>query len=281
MFYTGSSNAKKCIPNDKDFFKTEYEEYYNSLSQEELSPLNILACSALTNDKHNAFEKILLIYVDKIIVLKKVNGSISKYPIEYGDINYIVMVGHPHPVCMTIQYKKEGREKIYFDDFAEEVVNSMVNDLRRHVAGNKTCNKVVKSYSINEDESDYIGKTLADGSLFENQKCICNLEQKRVYDRYWSIFRKVTTQTHYSVVSNDEIVIFIEKYEPCDEKDICGDLVYISLKSLKRVSLETTERGMIMKYMFKSKKIFELYYQNERTDELLKAMAFMNGVIQS
>lgn len=110
MFCTDGSNAKDFIENDIELLKNEYEEYYDTLLQAELSPVNIIICSSLTNDKHSVFEKILLLYENKIVVLKKVNGRISKYSIEYNDINYIVIEGLPKPVCLNIYYKEEGRE---------------------------------------------------------------------------------------------------------------------------------------------------------------------------
>lgn len=128
-------------------------------------------------------------------------------------------------------------------------------------------------------EPEYIGKVLTTEALFKHQISVLELYQRRVYDRYWSIFRKIITQTHYSIVSNNEIVVFKEKYEPMDDKDICGDLIFIPLNSVKSVSLESTDKGMLMKYMFSTKKTFELFYQNEKTDELLKAMSYINGVI--
>ncbi len=281
MYYTDGSNAKDFIENDIGLLKNEYEEYYNTLIQAELSPINILLCSSLTNEKHSAFEKILLIYEDKIVVLKKVNGSISKYNIEYNDINYIVIEGLPKPVCLNIYYKEEGREKIFFDPFAEQAMKSLVMELRKLIIQDGGLNETVKLFEHNSDESEYIGKALISEALLKNQISVCELYQRRVYDRYWSIFRKIITQTHYSIISNNEMVVFKEKYEPMDDKDICGDLIFIPLNSVKNVSIESTEKGMVLKYMFCCKKTFELFYQNEKTNELLKAMSFINGVIQA
>ncbi|HEX2925981.1 MAG TPA: hypothetical protein VHP38_06950 [Ruminiclostridium sp.] len=282
MFYTGRPDLRNFIAEDIGFLKNEYGDYYGSLLQEERSPLSILLCSALVAEKHNSFEKILLIYTDRIIVLKKVNGVISKYPIEYGNINYIVMEGLPHPGCLIIHFSEEGREKIFFDSFAEDAIKRLAVDLRKMIApGSGPCNEAGRSIENMEDKSAYIGKTLAFEALFENQTCMCSLSQRRVYERYWSIFRKIVTQTHYSIVSTNEVLVFMEKYEPTDEKDICGDLIFIPLNSVKKVSLEATERGMIMKYKFNTLKTFELFYQNERTEELLQAMSFINGAIQS
>ncbi len=281
MFYTDGSNAKDFIENDIELLKSEYEEYYNILTQAELSPVNIIMCSSLTTERHNAFEKIILIYENRIVVLKKVNGSISKYNIEYNDINYIVIEGLPKPVCLNIYYKEEGRERIFFDSFAEEIMNKLVKELRKLVIHGRGTVEAVKLFEYNNEEPLYIGKTLTTEALFKNQISVCELYQRRVYDRYWSIFRKIITQTHYSVVSNNEMVVFKEKYEPMDDKDICGDLIFIPLNSVKNVSLESTDKGMVLKYMFSTMKTFELFYQNEKTDELLKAMSYINGVIQA
>ncbi len=281
MFYTDGSNAKDFIENDIGLLKNEYEEYYNALIQSELNPVNILLCSSLTTEKHNAFEKILLIYEDRIVVLKKVNGSISKYNIEYNDINYIVIEGLPKPVCLNIYYKEEGRERVFFDSFAEEIMNRLVKELRKLIIQGGGLNEAVKLFEYNSEEPVYIGQTLTTEALFKNQISVCELYQRRVYDRYWSIFRKIITQTHYSIVSNNEMVVFKEKYEPMDDKDICGDLIFIPLNSVKNVSLEATEKGMVLRYTFCCKKTFELFYQNEKTDELLKAMSYINGVIQA
>ncbi len=281
MFYTDGSNAKDFIENDIGLLKNEYEEYYNALIQSELNPVNILLCSSLTTEKHNAFEKILLIYEDRIVVLKKVNGSISKYNIEYNDINYIVIEGLPKPVCLNIYYREEGRERVFFDPFAEEIMNRLVKELRKLIIQGGGLNEAVKLFEYNSEEPVYIGQTLTTEALFKNQISVCELYQRRVYDRYWSIFRKIITQTHYSIVSNNEMVVFKEKYEPMDDKDICGDLIFIPLNSVKNVSLEATEKGMVLRYTFCCKKTFELFYQNEKTDELLKAMSYINGVIQA
>ncbi|AEY67992.1 hypothetical protein [Clostridium sp. BNL1100] len=281
MFYTDGSNAKDFIENDIELLKNEYEEYYNILMQAELSPVNIIMCSSLTNEKHNAFEKFLLIYENRIVILKKVNGSISKYTIEYNEINYIVIEGLPKPVCLNIYYREEGRERIFFDSFAEEIMNRLVKEMREFIIQGRGPADAVKLGEYTSHEPAYVGKVLTTEALFKNQISVLELYQRRVYDRYWSIFRKIITQTHYSIVSNNEIVVFKEKYEPMDEKDICGDLIFIPLNSVKSVSLESTEKGMVLKYMFCTKKTFELFYQNEKTDELLKAMSFINGVIQA
>ncbi len=281
MFYTDGSNAKDFIENDIELLKSEYEEYYNILIQGELSPINILMCSSLTNEKNNAFEKFLLLYEDRIIVLKKVNGNISKHAIEYNDINYIVIEGLPKPVCLNLYYKEEGRERIFFDSFAEEIMDRLVKELRKLIIHGRVTEETVNLFENNSDEREYIGKALTTQALFKNQVSVCELYQKRVYDRYWSIFRKVSTQTHYSIVSNSEMVVFKEKFEPVDDKDICGDLIFIPLTSVKNVSLESTDKGMVLKYMFYTTKTFELFYQNEKTDELLKAMSYINGVIQA
>lgn len=281
MFYTDGSNAKDFIENDIELLKSEYEEYYNILIQGELSPINILMCSSLTNEKNNAFEKFLLLYEDRIIVLKKVNGNISKHAIEYNDINYIVIEGLPKPVCLNLYYKEEGRERIFFDSFAEEIMDRLVKELRKLIIHGRVTEETADLFENNSDEREYIGKALTTQALFKNQVSVCELYQKRVYDRYWSIFRKVSTQTHYSIVSNSEMVVFKEKFEPVDDKDICGDLIFIPLTSVKNVSLESTDKGMVLKYMFYTTKTFELFYQNEKTDELLKAMSYINGVIQA
>lgn len=281
MFYTDGSNAKDFIENDIELLKSEYEEYYNILIQAELSPINILMCSSLTNEKNNAFEKFLLLYEDRIIVLKKVNGNISKHAIEHSDINYIVIEGLPKPVCLNLYYKEEGRERIFFDSFAEEIMDRLVKELRKLIIHGRVTEETVNLFENNSDEREYIGKALTTQALFKNQVSVCELYQKRVYDRYWSIFRKVSTQTHYSIVSNSEMVVFKEKFEPVDDKDICGDLIFIPLSSVKNVSLESTDKGMVLKYMFYTTKTFELFYQNEKTDELLKAMSYINGVIQA
>lgn len=281
MFYTDGSNAKDFIENDIELLKSEYEEYYNILIQAELSPINILMCSSLTNEKNNAFEKFLLLYEDRIIVLKKVNGNISKHAIEYNDINYIVIEGLPKPGCLNLYYKEEGRERIFFDSFAEEIMDRLVKELRKLIIHGRVTEETVNLFENNSDEREYIGKALTTQALFKNQVSVCELYQKRVYDRYWSIFRKVSTQTHYSIVSNSEMVVFKEKFEPVDDKDICGDLIFIPLTSVKNVSLESTDKGMVLKYMFYTTKTFELFYQNEKTDELLKAMSYINGVIQA
>ena len=281
MFYTDGSNAKDFIENDIELLKNEYEEYYSTLTQNELSPVNIILCSSLTNDTDNGFEKILLIYEDRIVVLEKGNGSISKYNIGYNDVNYIVIEGLPRPGCLSIYYKEEGRERIFFDPFAEEIVNRLVKELRKLIIQDGDSNKEGRLSEYNAGEPWYMGKVLTTATLFKDQTVVCELYQKRVYGRYWSIFRKTITQTHYSIVSNNEMVVFKEKYEPMDDKDICGDLIFIPLNSIKNVSLESTDKGMVLKYMFCCKKTFELIYQNEKTDELLKAMSFINGVIQA
>ncbi|ACL77512.1 hypothetical protein [Ruminiclostridium cellulolyticum] len=281
MFYTDGSNAKDFINNDIELLKNEYEEYFNSLMQTELSPVHILLCSSLTHQKNNAYEKILLIYEDRIVVLKKVNQSITKYTIRYSDINYIVLEGLPRPVGLNIHYNEEDREEVFFDPFAEEIMDRLVKELRKLIIQENSFKEVFDLCEQNIDESWYMGKVLTAEALFKNQTSVCELYQKRVYDRYWSIFRKIITQTHYSIVSNNEIIVFKENYEPMDDKDICGDLIFVPLNSIKRVSLESIEKGMVLKYMFFNAKTFELFYQSEKTDELLKAMSFINGVIQA
>jgi hypothetical protein len=287
MGYTERSDTTGWMANSIEALRTEYEEYYSSLIDEELQPQNIILCSALTAEKYDTFEKVLLIYSDKIIVLKKVNGCISKHKVENSNINCVTLDGLPSPGSITIHYKNEGREKIFFDPMAMDVIKILVNGLRKNIIQSNyqineifTQDKVTSNKSISY-ESEYIGTTLAVQAMLEDQTKVCILSQRRVYDRYWSIFRKVITQTHYTIVCSNEIIIFLEKYEPRDANDICGDLIFIPVSSVKSVSLEAAEKGMIMKYMFYSDKTFELFYDNERTDELLKVMSYINGVIQA
>jgi hypothetical protein len=125
--------------------------------------------------------------------------------------------------------------------------------------------------------TEYIGKVLTTEALFKHKYCIRIYQGESMTDT--GQYSGNHSQTHYTIVSNNEIVVFKEKYEPMDDKDICGDLIFIPLNSVKSVSLESTDKGMLMKYMFSTKKTFELFYQNEKTDELLKAMSYINGVI--
>jgi len=267
---------------DLEMIKNEYASYYSCLRADELQPSKIIIGSNLTIKKNDAGEKVILLYQSRLIILKNINESVTKHIIEYSDINYIINEGMPNPSCLIIEYGSDGKEEILYDSKAYSIVNSLLSDLRSFTVANP---KVGAVENISDDvfselkENKYIGASIAKKALLDNNVIICSLKQRRIYDRVWWILRKAVTQNHFTIICNNEIVIFLEKCNTKRQWFTSGDLIFIPIKTLKCTSIEVTGKGMIMRYLFHSDRKYELFYENERTDELLKIMAFINGRI--
>jgi hypothetical protein len=265
-----------------EVIKKEYSQCYNSLSSNELEPYKIILSSNLILKKNESLEKILLFYTRKLIILKKQDDRVSKHIIQYSDINYIVNEGVPDSSCLTIVYASDTKEKIIYDSKASGIVESMLYDLRKFtVAEIRNIESISDATLSDLDESEYIGASIAEKALLDKCAVIFSLKQKRVYDYAWWLFRRTITQAHFTIICNNEIVIFLENSNSKSKKSINGDLVFIPIKALKSTSIEATGKGMILRYQFYSHTKYELFFENERTDELLKVMSFLNGMIAS
>jgi hypothetical protein len=273
--------------NNIEILKNEYAHYYNGLRADELQPYKIILGSTLVFNKNDIIDKVILLYESRLIILKNINGSVTKHIIEYTDINYIINEGIPNPSCIIIEYGSDGKEEIHYDSKALSIANSLLSDLRNFTVAKVEVENVKNNENIsgetfsNLKEIKYMGYSFAEKALLDKGVIICSLNQRRVYDRAWWVFRKTVTQNHFTIICNNEIVIFLEKCNPKRQWSISGDLIFIPLKTLKCTSIEATGKGMIMRYLFNSGKKYELFYENQRTDELLKIMSFLNGSIAS
>ncbi len=265
-----------------EVLKNGFPKYYGCLSHDELQPYKIILCSSLIEKKEELLEKIILVYSTKLIIIKNINANISKYKLNYDDINYITLEGMPDPYCITIDYKYDLKERVFCNAEAFDLVYELIRDLRK---------KILNSISLEEredysdiafsdmEEKKYPGASIARASVLEQDSVLCSLKQRRIFDHPGLVFRKFITKTHFTVVCKKEIIIFFEKINSRINKNFSGDLIHIPLKALKNVSLEATGKGMILKFLFNTDKKLELFYDNDRTDQLLKIMSYINSMI--
>ncbi len=268
---------------DMGILRREFPQYYSYLGVDELQPRKIILCSNLIIKKDDALEKIIFIYRDRLVILKYINGNISKYTLEYSDIDYVVKEGVPEPYCITIEYKSELKERIFYDRIAYATVDSLLYELRSSLADHVSSgveNSQAEFAFSDLEENKYPGAAIAKAAVIDRSSVICSLKQKRVYDRLGLIFRKTVTYTHFTVVCKKELLIFFEKSSSRHEHTVSGDLIHISINALKNISIEATGTGMLLKYQFNSGRKMQLFYENERTDQLLKIMSYINGLIQ-
>ncbi len=265
-----------------EVLKNGFPKYYGCLSHDELQPYKIILCSGLIEKKEELLEKIILVYSTKLIIIKNINANISKYKLNYDDINYITLEGMPDPYCITIDYKYDLKERVFCNAEAFDLVYELIRDLRK---------KILNSISLEEredysdiafsdmEEKKYPGASIARASVLEQDSVLCSLKQRRIFDHPGLVFRKFITKTHFTVVCKKEIIIFFEKINTRINNNFSGDLIHIPLKALKSVSLEATGKGMILKFLFNTDKKLELFYDNDRTDQLLKIMSYINSMI--
>lgn len=265
-----------------EVLKNGFPKYYSCLSHDELQPYKIILCSGLIEKKEELLEKIILVYSTKLIIIKNINANISKYKLNYDDINYITLEGMPDPYCITIDYKYDLKERVFCNTEAFDLVYELIRDLRK---------KILNSISLEEredysdiafsdmEEKKYPGASIARTSVLEQDSVLCSLKQRRIFDHPGLVFRKFITKTHFTLVCKKEIIIFFEKINSRINHNFSGDLIHIPLKALKNVSLEATGKGMILKFLFNTDKKLELFYDNDRTDQLLKIMSYINSMI--
>lgn len=265
-----------------EVLKNGFPKYYGCLSHDELQPYKIILCSGLIEKKEELLEKIILVYSTKLIIIKNINANISKYKLNYDDINYITLEGMPDPYCITIDYKYDLKERVFCNAEAFDLVYELIRDLRK---------KILNSISLEEredysdiafsdmEEKKYPGASIARASVLEQDSVLCSLKQRRIFDHPGLVFRKFITKTHFTLVCKKEIIIFFEKINSRINNNFSGDLIHIPLKALKNVSLEATGKGMILKFLFNTDKKLELFYDNDRTDQLLKIMSYINSMI--
>ncbi|MDF2987250.1 MAG: hypothetical protein K0R50_2760 [Eubacterium sp.] len=262
-----------------EVLKNGFPKYYGCLGQDELQPDKIILCSSLIEKSDELLEKVILVYSTKLIIIKNLNSYLSKYKLNYEDINYIILEGMPNPYSITIDYKYDLKERIFYDAKSYDLVYELVSDLRKKFLDST----VLEDYSdfafSDVEEKTYPGASIARAGVLEQGSVLCSLKQKRIFDHPGLVFRKFITKTHFSVVCKKEIIIFFEKINSRINHNFSGDLIHIPLKALKNVSLEATGKGMILKYLFNTDRRLELFYDNDSTDQLLKIMSYINSMI--
>lgn len=264
-----------------DFLKNEFPQYYKQLDEIELQPVKIILCSGLISRKDDTLEKILLVYSDRYVIIKSINKSIYKYIIEYKDIDYILKEGVPYPGSIVIEYKSDARERIFYDEKSSEVIDLLLLELRKNIAGLAKINyETDPGLSFSDmEEKKYPGAAIVRNALLNPSYAVCSLFQKKLNNRFGLLFRKTLTETHFTVVCKGEVIIFREKGRKMNGSGIWGDLLHIPLGAVRNVSIEATGEGMILRYLFNSNRKLEIFYENERTDQLLKIMSYINGLI--
>lgn len=261
--------------------KSEFPKFYSCLESDELSPTHILVCSRLISKRDDLLEKLIFVYEELFVVLKSVNDKISKHRIEFNDINCIVLEDAPKTTCIAIDYKADLKEKIFFAENSFEIIDSLISNVRRKLFikfdNSKDMNFCEVAFS-DLDENKYPGAAMARRSVVDKQTALCGIKQKRVYKPFGLLFKRQMTQTHFTLLCQNEIIIFLEKSSKVNG-EVTGDLIHVSFGSLKNVSVEATGKGMLLKYLFRSGRKLEFFYENERTEQLLKLMSFVNVTI--
>ncbi len=267
---------------DIKILKNKFPQYYRCLGENELQPYKIVLCSNLIAHREELLEKIIMIYGTKLVIIKNINSNISKMNLDFADINYVVNEGQPNSYCITINYKNDLKERIFFDSNVNDLVKNLLVELRKKLIENTFINER-EEYSepafSDTEENIYAGALLAKDAVIDKTSVLCSLKQKKVYNHPGLLFNKVMTQSHFSVVCKKEIIIFMENNNSRPSHNITGDLIHIPLRALKNIALEATGKGMKMKYVFNSDQKLELFYENERTDQLLKIMSYINSMI--
>jgi len=267
---------------DVNVLKSQFHQYYNCLSEDEIQPYKIIWCSGLTlHYRADAPEKLLLIYGSLLVIIKNINGTLSKLKLDYKDINFLVEETGSTVNCITIDYKSGLKERIFYDSIVSNLVNDLLLELRK-----KLVQKVPEVHRgdlpdpafSDAEENNYPGALVARAAVMDKSSVLCSLKQKKLYDHPGLLFRKVITRTHFTIVCQKEILIFMEQANTRENHNMEGELLYISLSSLRNVSLEATGKGMLLKYIFTTERILELFYENERTDKLLKVMSYINSM---
>jgi hypothetical protein len=267
---------------DIRIIKSDFPQYYRCLGEDELQPYKILLCSNLIAHNEELQEKLILIYDTKLVIIKIVNGRISKMNINFVDINYVVNEGRPNSYCITIDYMDDLKEQIFFDSDEDGLVNGLLVELRKKLMENTFITEKVDyldSAFSDTEENKYDSASIAREAVMDGAKILYSLRQKKVYNHPGLLFNRVVTQAHFTVVCNKEVIIFMENINSWPNHNITGDLIHIPLGALKNIALEATGKGMIMKYVFNTDTRLELFYENERTDQLLKVMSFINNMI--
>lgn len=266
---------------DVNVLKGQFHQYYNCLKEEEIQPYKIILCSRLTPRKPEESEKLLLIYGSVLIIIKNNNEAISKLKLDYNDINFLVRETGSTVNSVTIDYKSGLKERIFYDAMASGLVNGLLLELRKKLV-EKVCDSHRSDLSdpafSDAEENTYFGAHMAREAVMDKAEVLCSLKQKKVYNHPGLLFSKVITQTHFTLLCKKEILIFMERASTRENHNIEGDLLYISLSSLRNVSLEATGKGMLLKYVFHTERVVELFYENESTDQLLKVMSYINSM---
>ncbi|EMS70303.1 hypothetical protein [Ruminiclostridium cellobioparum] len=267
---------------DIKILKDKFPQYYRCLGQDELQPHKIVLCSNLIANKDELLEKLIMIYSTKLVIIKIINGSISKMNLGFEDINYVVNEGQPNSYCISIDYRNGLKERIFFDSNVNELVNGLLVELRKKLIENTFITEKLDYSDIafsDTEENIYTGALLAKNAVIDKASVLCSLKQKKVYHHPGLLFNKVMTHAHFTIVCKQEIIIFMENDNSRPNHNITGDLIHIPLRALKNIALEATGKGMKMKYVFNTDKKMEIFYENERTDQLLKIMSYINSMI--
>ncbi len=281
MFSADRTGATEPII-DIDALKNQFPQYYSCLSQDEIQPYKIILCSGLLTKKDELLEKLVLIYRDNLIIIKNISGRISKLKLNFSDINYVINEGRPNSNSITIDYKYDLRERIYYDLEVNDLVNGLLLELRKKLIENTLLLEKDDYSDLNfsdAEENKYQGAVVAKAAVMDKASILCSLKQKKIHHYPGLVFSKVITLTHFTVVCKKEIIIFMEKVNYRANHTISGDIIHIPLGALKNVALEATGKGMIMKYTFNTEKKLEMFYENERTDQLLKIMSYINSML--
>ncbi len=281
MFSSDRSIATEPII-DIDSLKTYFPQYYSCLREDELKPYKIILCTNLLLHREESLEKLILIYSSKLLIIKNINNSISKLKLAFEEINFVVNEGLPNSNCITIDYKSELMERFFYDSNVNDLVNGLLVELRKKLIESSFCTEEENNSDFafsDAEENKYLGAAIARAAILEKATIICSIKQKKVYNYPGLVFSKIVTPTHFTMMTKNEIVIFIERITSRASHNISGDLIHVPLRALKNVTLEATGKGMIMKYIFNSERKLELFYENERTDQLLKIMSYINSLI--
>lgn len=262
--------------------KNEFPQYYKYLYGDELQPNKIILCSRLILKREDTLEKILLVYKERFVIIKSINGNITKYIVEYKDIDYIVSEGMPTPSGIAVEYRTDVRERIFYDEKGLEIIDNLLLELRKNIdmASDIIHDENTPELAFSDMEAQkYSGAVIANKAVLDKASALCSLKQKRIYTRAGFLFRRTLTPTHFTIICKKEIIIFREKGKSGNGDSVSGDLILIGLGAIKNLSIEATGEGMILKYLFHSNRKLELFYENERTGQLLKIMSYINGLV--
>lgn len=192
MFPSDRSSATEPII-DIDSLKAYFPQYYSCLSEAELNPYKIILCSNLMLQREESFEKLILIYSSKLLIIKNLNNSISKLKLAFEEINFVVNEGLPNSKCITIDYKYEFVERIYYDSNVNDLVNGLLVELRKKLIENSFYAEE-ENYSdlafSDAEENKYLGAAIAKGSYWRRLQLYAVLSKRKyIIIRAWFLVK--------------------------------------------------------------------------------------------